>query len=111
MAPRYFFDDEDEELDDDLEYDEEFEYDEDEEDEEDDEEQILRVEQAFRRERARIRASKDIPELREMRTVYQTSIAEDELCQAARIRSHDLIELIDDRITDIKASRMTARGR
>ncbi len=110
----YELDDEDEdddesEYDDDDEDDDEFDYDEDEDDDED--EVILRVEQAFRRERTRIRDCDDLQELRSMRTTHEDSIAGAPLSQAARIRSHDLIELIDDRITDIKAQHRSPRGR
>jgi len=105
--PRRYFDDDDDDMDDELDLD--F-AETDEEEDDDEEEQIMLIEQAFRRERAHIRAAEDLHELRSMRTVYQESIAEGQLNQAGRIRSNDLIELIDDKITDVKARRMAARN-
>lgn len=88
----------------------EFEDDDDEEEEEEDEEELLaRIEKAFRGERARSRACTDLNELRALRPEYQTVESNGTLNQAGRIRAHDLIEIIDDRVTDLKAKRIAAR--
>ncbi|MFH1466941.1 MAG: hypothetical protein ABIO70_21340 [Pseudomonadota bacterium] len=77
--------------------------------EEEDEEAIFaEIEQVFRRERARIRACDDIHELQALRAEYR-STAESGAREAGRIRARDLIELVDGRITDIKARRLAGR--
>jgi hypothetical protein len=83
---------------------------EDEEEEGEDPDVVLaRIEKAFRTERARIRASVDIGELRALRSEYQALESNARMPQAARIRARDLVELIDDRVTDIKAKRLADR--
>lgn len=102
------FDDEDVEGDDD-ECEEEW-AEEDEEDHEDEEEILARIERKFREERAKIRATSETYELRAMRSEYQRALTDEDLHDAGRIRLRDLIELVDDRLTDIKARRLTRRG-
>ena len=108
-------DDDDEDSDDDWDEDdseeEEWDGDEDQEDEEevqdDDEDEDLyaRVDRAHRDERAKVRTSEDIAELREMRETYQEQLMEGKLPGITGVRANDLIEQIDDRITDLKARR------
>lgn len=92
------FDEEDDEiLDDD--------YVDDDADEEEDEEDLLeRVESAFRTDRARIRQSDSIYELRLLKVEYQDLESNGRLSQAGRIRARDLMELVDQRITDLRAA-------
>lgn len=90
---------------------EEEEYEEEDEEEEDEEELLARIERAFRTERARIRACEDLHELRAMRADHQSLVTNRNAAPAARIRSRDLVELVDDRVTDLKAKRLVARGR
>lgn len=92
-------DDEDEDLDE-----------EEEEEEEDEEELFAKIEQAFRTERARIRNSEDLYELRTMRAEYQ-ALDTGGRSQACRIRARDLIALVDDRVTDLKAKRLAEQRR
>lgn len=93
------YDDDDDELDE-----------EEDEEEEDEDDLLARIEHAYRSERARIRASDDGHELRALRTEYVALEASGRLNQAGRLRARDLIELIDDRVTDLKAKRL-ASGR
>ena len=81
---------------------------EDEEEEEDDEEVFGRIERAFRQQRARIRVCEEIHELRTIRTEHVV-LAESAAREAERIRARDLVELVDDRITDLKAQRIARR--
>jgi len=104
MAGRY--DDDDIEFDDDAPTD-----DPDDEEAEDEDEHIRQVEAGFRSDRARIRSCGDLDELRELRAEYQRLEMRGGLSAAGRIRAHDLVELIDERITDIKAQRMDRRWR
>ncbi len=104
-------DDDDDDLLDEDDDDENDDADEDEDEDEDDddepdEEQVLRdIESAFRTERARIRGCDDLHELRAIRTECQALAASRDANPAARIRLNDLIELVDDRVTDLKAKR------
>ncbi len=102
----YEYDEEEEEED---EGNEEGDEEKDEDEAEDPEVVLARVERAFRTERARIRASEDVQELRALRSEFQTLESNGRMPQSARIRAHDLVELIDDRITDIKAMRLADR--
>lgn len=101
--------DSDDDWDEDDSDEEEWESDDDQEDEvqEDDEDEDLyaRVDRAYRDERAKVRASEDIAELREMRETYQEQLMEGKLPGITGVRANDLIEQIDDRITDLKARR------
>ena len=87
-------------------------YADDEEDDEDDgdETQFDRIERAFREERATIRSCDDVLELRTLRA-WHVDLAESGVCEAGRIRAKDLVELVDDRITDLKARRLARRYR
>ncbi len=84
--------------------------DEDDGDDEDDDERFAAIERAFRLERANIRSCEDLHELRHLRASHQ-ALANSNAREAGRIRARDLVELIDDRITDLKARRMARRGR
>jgi hypothetical protein len=112
MAPRS-----DEDVDDDLEralstFEDDGESDEWEGDEEavDDEVIVRRVEAVFRAERQRIRECGSVGDLRTMRTEHESTLAIPGLHLAAVLRCRDLLELVDDRITDIKA-RQLVHGR
>ncbi len=72
---------------------------------------LARVERAYREERARVRASVDLDELRMMRELYRTQVADGTLHGIAAVRGNDLLEHIDDRITDLKAARLAEWGR
>lgn len=72
---------------------------------------LARVELAYREERARVRGSVDLDELRAMRELYRTQIADGTLHGIGAVRGNDLLEHIDDRITDLKAARLAERGR
>ena len=80
-------------------------------DEPDDDELLARVERAFRADRARIRACGDVGELRAMQDDFRASLADGTLYGVAALRGNDLVELIDERITDLKAARMAGWGR
>ena len=61
------------------------------------------VERGYRADRARIRACDDVHELRAMKAEYEAILRRRVLSEAGRVRAGDLIELIDDRITDLRA--------
>ncbi len=72
-----------------------------------DEETIFQnIEAAFRTERARVRACDDLHELRTIRSEFQALSTSPRANAAARRRINDLIEILDDRVTDIKAKRL-----
>lgn len=83
----------------------------DDEEEVDEEAVFARIEHAFREERARIRDCDDIDDLRGFRDAYLALEPTGRLSQAGRVRAHDLIELVDDRITDLKAQQLAERRR
>lgn len=91
------------------EYDDDVAEEEDEEEAEDPEEVLARIEKAFRSERARIRSTEDLHELRALRAECEALLSNAGAPQAARIRARDLVELVDDRLTDLKAKRLAAR--
>ncbi len=80
----------------------------DQDDDEEDEEaaKLERIEQAFRTERTRIRACDDIAELRTMRRDYQEILAG--AVGVGRLRMNDLIELVDEQVTNLNAKRFAA---
>lgn len=77
---------------------------------EDDDEQLYEIERAFRDDRATIRACEDLRELRRLRSAHQ-DLADSDGREAGRIRARDLVELIDERITDLRARRIASRRR
>lgn len=81
----------------------------DEEEEEDEDDLLARIEQAYRSDRAKIRVMDDVHELRAQRAEYEQLLASGRLHQAGRLRARDLLELIDDRVTDVKAKRLASR--
>ena len=105
---------EDEESDDE-ESDEDDESDDDESDGDDDDESdedpamLARLDAVFREERAKIRTSNDVAALRTDRAAYQRQVASGELKGAVAVRGNDLIELIDDRLIEIKAKQLADR--
>ena len=85
--------------------------DDDDDEEEDDDElpqedaaSLAALDKAFRKVRARIRASTDLSELRSMRAEQSAELA-GPLSPTVRLRTQDLIEEIDIRVTDLRASR------
>ena len=69
---------------------------------------LARLDKEFRKLRARVRALSDLAELRSMRRDHTEALAE-RLAPTVRLRTQDIIEEIDNRVTDIRASR-SARG-
>ena len=65
---------------------------------------LVRLDKAFRKVRARIRASTDPSELRTLRNEHTASLAE-RLSPMLRLRTEDIIEEIDARVTDLRARR------
>ena len=108
------FEDEDEVgLDDDLDDDD----DEEEEGDEDDDpgteetaEGLAALERAFHRLRAQVRASSDVVALRAMRAEYLDSLSSP-MSPTTRLRTQDVIDLIDERVTDLRAARGGLRSR
>lgn len=117
MTPRRYDWEDDEETEDDsgeLDFEDddsdELDFDDEEEDEDEDEDEVFaNIERAFRQERAAIRVCDDLHELRRLRATHQ-ALANSGARDAGRIRARDLVELIDDRITDLKARRMARRS-
>lgn len=100
------FDEEDDESDDESD-DDEGEDDEDDEDDElpeEDDAALASLDKEFRKQRTRIRAMTDLSELRTLRGVHADALTE-RIGPMARLRTQDLIEEIDIRVTDIRASR------
>lgn len=69
-----------------------------------DEAALARLDKEFRKQRTRIRAMTDLSELRAHRAEHADALTE-RLGPMTRIRTQDLIEEIDIRVTDIRASR------
>lgn len=83
----------------------------DDDEEEDDGDNDAAVEATFREERAAVRASIDLPDLRRVRRNLQDALAEGDLAGVAAARARDLVELIDDRIAELRARQLTGRAR
>lgn len=96
--------DTDEDLDEDEESEDEGEG-EDEDDAEEDDGLHERVEQAFRVDRRAIRASNDAGELREKSAELERAILNGRMPGIAGVRARDLIELIDERLTELRSGR------
>ena len=69
-----------------------------------DEAALARLDREFRKQRTRIRAMTDLSELRALRGEHADALTE-RLGPMTRLRTQDLIEEIDIRVTDIRASR------
>ncbi len=69
-----------------------------------DEAALTRLDKEFRKQRTRIRAMTDLSELRTLRGEHAEALTE-RLGPMTRLRTQDLIEEIDIRVTDIRASR------
>jgi hypothetical protein len=65
---------------------------------------LARLDKDFRKLRARVRASNDPSELRSIR-FDQTAALAGPLTPTTRLRTIDIIEAIDDRVTDLRARR------
>lgn len=65
---------------------------------------LTRLDKEFRKQRTRIRAMTDLSELRTLRGEHAEALTE-RLGLMTRLRTQDLIEEIDIRVTDIRASR------
>ncbi len=66
---------------------------------------LRRLDKEFRRLRDRIRASTDPSELRTIRNEHTASLAERQT-PTVRLRTLDVIEAVDDRVTDLRARRV-----
>ena len=64
-----------------------------------------RVEEAFRVDRRAIRASNDAGELREKSAELERAILKGRMPGIAGVRARDLIELIDERLTELRSGR------
>ena len=64
-----------------------------------------RVEEAFRIDRRAIRASTDGGELRERSAGLERAIRSGQMPGIAGVRARDLIELIDERLTELRSGR------
>jgi hypothetical protein len=93
-----------EESDDDADDDEDGEDDEDDDQPVEDDAMLARLDKAYRALRARVRAVSDLPELRTMRSEHAAALAGRQ-SPTLRLRTLDIIEAIDDRVTDLRASR------
>lgn len=65
---------------------------------------LAALDQLYRELRGKIRSSSDPVALRSMRAEYVASLSA-RLSPTTRLRTNDLIELIDERVTDIRATR------
>ena len=96
--------------DDEEEFDDDTEDDEGDDDQESDDEQpppeddamLARLDKEFRKVRARVRASTDPSELRTLRNEHTAALT-DRLSPTVRLRTLDIIEAIDERVTDLRA--------
>ena len=102
-----WFDDDDEN----EEVDEEGEESEEESEDDDEDNSDAAVETAFREERAKVRASSDQPDLRQKRRNLQNALDNETIDGLNAARARDLVELIDDRIAELRARQMTDRLR
>lgn len=80
-------------------------------DEDDEDNSEAAVEATFREQRARVRGSTDAAELRRIRRNLQDALAREVLNGLAAARARDLVELIDDRIAELRARQMMDRPR
>ena len=102
-----WFDDDDDEIEDVDEESEE--QDEDDELPVEDAASLARLDKAFRELRARVRASSDLSQLRAWRAEQVAELA-GRLTPTVRLRTLDIIEAIDDRVTDLRALRVGQRS-
>jgi hypothetical protein len=72
-----------------------------------DEAQLTRIEKAYRAERAVVRACDDVADLRTKRREY-LAILGGTTNSVGRLRVNDLIELVDERVIELKAGRFAA---
>ena len=70
---------------------------------------LARLDKAFRALRARVRACSDLSQLREWRAEQVAELG-GRLTPTVRLRTLDLIEAIDDRVTDLRAVRAGQRS-
>lgn len=74
-----------------------------------DEAGLARLDRAFRALRGRVRACSDVSELRTWRAEQAAALA-GRLTPTVRLRTLDIIEAIDDRVTDLRALRAGRRS-
>ena len=103
------FDEEDDDDDDDDESDEVSGEDADEDVPEEDDATLAQLDKDFRRLRARVRGSSDLSELRSIRADQSAAMAGPQT-PTFRLRTRDIIEEIDARVTDVRASRGPRRS-
>ena len=65
---------------------------------------LARLDKDFRKLRNRVRASTDLSELRSIRADQAGALAGN-LSPTTRLRTLDIMEIIDERVTDLRASR------
>lgn len=70
---------------------------------------LARLDKAFRELRARVRACSDLSQLRAWRAEQVAELA-GRLTPTVRLRTLDIIEAIDDRVTDLRALRAGQRS-
>lgn len=73
--------------------------------------EFARVDAVYRKERGEIRQCLDLAELRSLRAGYEALIRNEHASDIARVRAADLVESIDDRVTDVKAKQLAERER
>lgn len=79
------------------------------EDEGDEEQSEAAIEASFREERANVRRSADLGDLRRKRRNLQNALDTEQIDGLTAARARDLVELIDDRIAEVRARQMTDR--
>lgn len=79
--------------------------------EDDDDEDEAAIEATFREHRAAVRGSNDLADLRRKRRNLQEALADEKLDGLNAARARDLVELIDDRIAEVRAGQMTDKLR
>ena len=94
----------DEEDDDEEESDNESDEEDDDQPADEDDATLAQLDKDFRRLRARVRASSDLSELRSIRADQSAALAGPQT-PTIRLRTRDIIEEIDARVTDVRASR------
>lgn len=91
--------------------DENTETDADEEEDDEDDNDPAAIEASFREQRAALRANVDTADLRRIRRNLQNALAGGNLDALVAARAGDLVEIIDDRIAELRARQMTDRPR
>lgn len=80
-------------------------------DDDDEDHSDAAVEASFREQRAVVRGSGDLGDLRRMRRNLQNALDGEVLEGLTAARARDLVELIDDRMAEVRAKQMTDKLR